>query len=72
MAPGFRTTRRSPRVNVLADIFGEQDELADAPGRSNAGSDEALTPPKAPTPPLIPPLAKNLFMKFMKVFMETT
>ena len=67
MAPGSRA-RRSPRVNPPADPTGEQDELAgQGPVRGfNAGSDEA------PTPPLVPPSTKDLFTKFMKVFMETT
>ena len=72
MAPGSRTTRRSPRVNLLADIPKEQDELAGTPRRSDAGSDEAPTPPKAPTPPFVPLPAEDLFTEFMKVFMETT
>ena len=53
-------------------------ELAGAQGpakRSNAGSDEALTEAltssEAPTPPLVPPPAENLFTKFIKIFMET-
>ena len=79
MAPGSRTTRRSPRVNTPVDPAGELDELAGAQGparRSNAKSDkaptEAPTPPEASTPPLVPPTPKNLFTKFMKVFIETT
>ena len=72
MAPGSHTTRQSPRVNPLANIPGEQDELAGTPGRSDAGSDEASTPSKASTPPFVPPPSENLFTKFMKVFMETT
>ena len=76
MAPRSRVWR-SPCVNPPADPTGEQDELA---GQSlirgfNAGSDEAptktLTPPEAPTPPLVLPSTKDLFTKFMKVFMET-
>ena len=39
---------------------------------SNDGSDKAFTPSEGPTPPLVPPPAKDLFTKFMKVFMETT
>ena len=69
MAPGSRTTRRSPRVNPPVDPT-EQDELAGAQGgRSDAGSDEAPTPPEAPPPA---PTSEDLFTKFMKVFMETT
>ena len=72
MAPGSRTTRRSPCVNPPVDST-EQDELADAQGRrSNASSNEAPIPPKAPTPPLVLPPSEDLFTKFMKVFMETT
>ena len=72
MAPGSRTTRRSPRVNPPVDPT-EQDELAGAQGgRSDANSDEAPTPPEAPTPTLVPPTSEDLFTKFMKVFMETT
>ena len=72
MAPGSCTTRWSLCVNLAAYILGEQDELASAPGRSDAGSNEALTSPEASTPPLAPFTSKNLFTKFMKVFMETT
>ena len=72
MALGSCTTRRSPCVNPPVDPT-EQDELASAQGgRSDAGSNKALTPPEAPTPPLVSPPAKDLFTKFMKVFMETT
>ena len=72
MAPGSCTTRRSSRVNLSADIPREQDELANAPGRSDAGSNEAPTPPEASIPSLVPPTSEDLFTKFMKVFMETT
>ena len=78
MALGSRA-RRSPCVNTLVDPDGELNELAGAQGqarRSNTGSDEApteaLTPPEASTPPLVPPTSEDLFTKFMKVFMETT
>ena len=71
MAPGSRTTQRSPHVHPSVDII-EQDKLAGAPGRFDANSDEAFIPPKASTPPLVPFFAKDLFTKFMKVFMETT
>ena len=77
MAPGSRVWR-SPRVNPSADPTGEQDKLAgQGPIRGfNAGSDEAPTkaptPPEAPIPPLVPPSIEDLFIKFMKVFMETT
>ena len=72
MAPGSRTTQQSTRVNPPANISREQDELAGAPKRSNASSDKAFTPPKAPTPHFVPPPTNNLFTKFMKVFMKTT
>ena len=70
MAPGSRTTRRSFRVNLLANISGEKDELAGA--RSNAGSNKTSTPPEVFTPPLVPPPVEDFFTKFIKVFMETT
>ena len=75
MALGSCTTRRSPRVNTLANPAGELNKLASAQGPargSNVESNEALTPPEAPTPPFIPSLAQDLFIKFMKVFMDTT
>ena len=71
MAPRSCTTRRSLCVNLLANIHGEQDKLAGVPRRSDAGSNEALTPLEASTLPLAPPTSENLFTKFMKVFMET-
>ena len=78
MTPGFCITRRSPCVNTPVDPVGELDELAgaqDPARRSNAGSDEAPTkapiPPEASTSPLVPPTSKNLFIKFMKVFIKT-
>ena len=69
---------QSPCVNPSADPTEEQDELAgQGPIRGfNAGSNEALT--KAPTPSeahillLVPSSTKDLFTKFMKMFMETT
>ena len=70
MATRSRTTHRSPFVNPSDNIPEEEDELASA--RSDAGSDNAHTPPEAPTLPLIPPPAKDLFTKFMKVFIEAT
>ena len=72
MASGSRTTQQIPCVNLSVNST-EQDELADAqsPGRrSNASSNKAPTLLEAPTLPLIPPPAKDLFTKFMKVFME--
>ena len=47
-----------------------QDELVGA--KSNTSSDKALTSSEAPTLPLIPLPAKDLFTKFMKMFIETT
>ena len=76
MAPGSRA-QRSPCVNPPANPTREQDELAgQGPVRGfNAGSDEAPTeaptPPEAPTLPLVPSSTKDLFTKFMKVFMKT-
>ena len=79
MALRSYTTRRSPHVNIPVDPAKELDKLASAQAparRSNAGSDDALTkaliPPEAPIPPLVPLTFKDLFTKFMKVFMETT
>ena len=77
MVPGSRTTRQSPCVNTPVNPARELDELDGAQGparRSNAGSNEAPTkaptPPKASTPPLVPPTSGDLFTKFMKVFIE--
>ena len=78
MAPGSCACR-SPRVNTPIDPATELDELAGAQGptrRSNAGSNEApteaFTPPEASTPPFIPLISKDLFTKFMKMFIEIT
>ena len=71
MAPRSHTTRRSPCVDPPAEIPGEQDELAGTLGRSDASSDEAPTPPKAPTLPFIFPPAEDFFTKFLKMFIET-
>ena len=74
MAPGSRTTCRSPCVNTLVNPTGELDKLA-GPGparKSNVRSDEAPTPPEASIPPLVPLTSEDLFTKFMKVFMKTT
>ena len=71
MILGLRACR-SPRVNTPVDPAEELDELAGAQGptrRSNPGSNEAPTPLEAITPPLVSPI-KDLFTKFMKVFME--
>ena len=78
MALGSRITRQSPCVNTLIDLIGELDELA-GQGHvrgSNAGSNDASTKastlPEASTLPFVPSTSKDLFTKFMKVFMETT
>ena len=70
MAPKSYITRRNSCVNLLADILEKQDELAGA--RSDAGSNKFPTPPEALTLSLVFLPAKNLFTKFIKVFMETT
>ena len=62
-------------VNPSTNLAQEQDMLASAQGpakRSNVRSNEAPTPPKAPTSYLVLLSAKDLFTKFMKIFMETT
>ena len=70
MAPRSRTTQQSSCVNLPTNIPREQDELAGV--RSNSGSNKAFTSPEAPTPPFVSFFAKDLFTKFIKVFMETT
>ena len=79
MASKSCTTHRSPYINTLVDSTGELDKLANAQDlvrKSNAGRDEAFTEAstflEACTTPLVPPTSKDLFTKFMKVFMETT
>ena len=75
MAPESRITQQSPRVNTPVDPARKLDELAGAQGPSrgsNAGSNEAPTLPEASTLTLVTPTSKDLFTKFMKVFMETT
>ena len=72
MAPKSCTTRQSLCVNLSINPT-KQDELAGAQGkRSDTGSNKAPTPPEALTLSLVPPPVKNLFTKFMKVFIETT
>ena len=74
MAPRFCVTRRSFYIITLVNPAKEFDKLADAQGpakRSNPESNEAPTSPKAITLPLVP-LTKDLFTKFMKVFIKTT
>ena len=74
MAPGSCTTWQSPCVNFPID-FIEQNELANAQGsarRSDASSNKTPILFETPTPPLAPPPSKDLFSKFIKVFIETT
>ena len=75
IAPGSCTNQRSPCINPLANLIGEQNELAGAQDpirRSNDGSNKAPTPFEALTLPLVSFPFQDLFKKFMKVFMETT
>ena len=78
MVSGSCITRRSPCVNTPANPDRELDELDGTQGsarESNVGSDEALTEAytllEAPISTLIPPPTKDLFTKFMKVFIKT-
>ena len=78
MALKSRAIHQSPCVKTSVNPARELDELAGAQvpaKRSNAGSNEALTeaftPLEASTPPFIPPSSKDLFTKFMKMFIET-
>ena len=70
--------QQSPCINPPHNPTGEQNELASQSSvqgfnaKSNEALTKALTPLKAPTPPLILPSIKDFFIKFMKVFMETT
>ena len=72
--------RRNPCNNPLADLTGEQNELAGSQspaGKPDTGSNKASTPFKAPTSfkaliPSLVPLIKDLFTKFMKTFVEST
>ena len=75
MALESHTTRRSPHVKTLANPARELNELAGAqgPGRgSNIRSNKAHIFPEAPIPLLISLPAKDLFIKFLKIFIETT
>ena len=70
---------RSSYVNPLTDFAGKQNKLASAQNlgrKSNVGSNEiptkALTRPEAPISPFVPPPTKDLFTKFIKMYMETT
>ena len=77
MALGSRP-QRSPCINPLADPIEEQDKLAGQGPvrgfntRSNEAPTKAPTSPEASTPPLVLSSTKDLFTKFMKVFMKTT
>ena len=78
MAPGS-CFYQSPCVNLPTNLIGEQDEFAGAQDpvkRSNVGSNEifieAPIPLEIPTLSFVPPSTENLFIKFIKVFMETT
>ena len=78
MAPGSCACQNSC-VNTLVNLARELDELASTQGlakKSNAGSNKALTEalisPDASTLSFVPPTSKDLFTKFMKVFIEMT
>ena len=72
MAPVSCIIQQSSYVNPPVDPT-EQDELAGAQGgRSDADNNKASTSPKAYTLPLILFSSKDLFTKFMKVFMKLT
>ena len=64
-------TRRNLCINLLTNVI-EQNKLAGTQKRSNASSNEFFTllKPSIPTLVLLP--AKDLFTKFMKMFMEIT
>ena len=79
MAPGSCSTCQSFCVNILANSIEKLDKLACTQGparRSHVGSNKAFikayTSFEASTPPFVPLPAKNLFTKFIKVFIETT
>ena len=66
---------RSSCVNPLDNNSKKQDELAGGHSlveRCHTRSNKTFTSPKAPTPPLISPLTKNLFVKSMRIFVELT
>ena len=78
MAPGS-CTYRNPRVNPPANLAGEQDKLTGAQGlakksnvRSNKAPTKALISLESLTSPFVPLPAKNIFTRFMKVFIEIT
>ena len=71
MAPGFGI-QQSPCVNIFINYI-ELNEIAGAQSlgnRSNAGSKKASIPFKASISPLVPLLTKELFLKFIKMFMK--
>ena len=75
MAPGSCITCQSPHINTLANLTEKLDKLAGAQGpikRSNVESNKAIIPFEASTLPFVLLLAKDLFTKFMKVFIEMT
>ena len=75
MAPRSCITQRSHCINPPANLTREKDELASAQSpveRSDASNNKAFILSKALTPLLVLPPAKNLFTKFIKVFIETT
>ena len=73
MAPGS-CAQWSTHINYSANRT-KQNELASAQNaakRSNASSNKISTLFETLTPSFVPPPTKNLFTKFMKVFMELT
>ena len=75
MAPGFHITQQSPCVNLFANPIREQNELIGNQGlarKSDASSNKAPIFSETPILPLILSPAKDLFLKFMKIFIETT
>ena len=67
-------TQRSPCNNPLSNPTGEQNEFIgpqDPAKRSDAGSDKAFTLHEAFIP-LFVLSTKDLFIKFMKVFVKST
>ena len=65
---------QNPYNNLLADPIKEQNELAGSQNqakRSDASSNKAPTPLEAPIQPFVPPI-EDFFIKFMKVFIEST
>ena len=74
MTPGSYTNQRNSCVHSLVNLT-EQNELTGAQGlaeRSDAGSNKVFIPLEASTPPFILFPAKDLFTKFMKMFIKMT